>query len=317
MEAVSESNFFIPQALAGWSKSLSEKLYQITTYAISKFFYWGYDSVPAALSQDRTRELIEKKKAFSFAQPLDALYIPASAQATGNAIVFALNTSYQDFHPRNYEHYLRNGADVVLWNPSELNGKQFSTDLTSVLKAMLARNPQQKIAIKTHCASLDPAIAAASQLNTSHISLIADRGYGDVQKLARSFTVLSSLSWVSTILRDTFSCNGITKISALPGSVLFLAPSPQDDQLLHLGGGNNLTYELFAKRTHDTLIELKDSDHWTRWSHETHNKVNTFLSRQGILSSSFTPATAQEFPPQPVPSFFSRNILPLISKAWC
>lgn len=307
-----------PQGICPYFSYLVQKIVELL---VRKPFYVGWVFTPK-LGQDRRQEAINKKQAVILdcknpkGVDIDALYIASSSpKKTGNAIVFALNTSYQDFNPRHYEPLLANGADVVLWNPTVLEGKQFAEDLSTVLQALKAKDPQQKIAIKSYCASVDPAIAVAAEMNDPNISLIVDRGWGDVQQMARSFTVVAKLPVAKKVLKEKFDCEGMGKITSVKGKILFLAPPEKEDQAMYWRG-RNLTYELREKRPHDQFFELPQSDHWTKWNFVTYNRVQKFLSENGIIAPQYEEAGEHLFPTRTPPSFFGRYIVPILTKSW-
>jgi hypothetical protein len=308
-----------------WVSSQTKKT---TSCFLSKVFYAGYNPLTSTLALSRREALVKEKQALPIictnnqGVAVDALYIPSqSAKKTGNVILMALNTSYQDHHPRHYEHYLQNGADVVLWNPTALKGKQVAEDLTALLKKLKSTNPVQKIVVKTYCASAEPGIAAVAALDDPDISLIVDRGYGDIGRLVRSFTFLSQMPLVKRILREQFACNGLSKVKDIKGRVLFVAPALKEDQMMHWKG-RNLTYELFESRLRswrdgDELLLLKDADHWTPWNAAFCNQVNEFLKKNGIIAADYTPVSSQVVPDTVAPSCFKRYIVPVLSKGWC
>lgn len=318
-------SLYAPTSVVGrTSNHLSKLAEKVTVTVLGKIFRAGYVKFPDPIAQERREQLIREKGAqpleckSSNNENIDVLYIPSSSpQATGNAVVFALNTTYQDLHPRNIEPFLNNGSDVVLWNQTDLTSVQYEKDLSSVLQTLRAQNPTQSIAIKSRCASVDPAIAAVSTQNDPRLSLILESGWGNTPLFARSFTILSKIPFIQRIIQEKFTCHGDEKITSIPGKVLILAPSARNDQLMHLGNGKNLTHQLHQQCPRSEFFELQDSDHWSRWGYETYNRVYKFLSENHIFFSTYTPATAQQFPsPSPL-SFYERVVIPFLSKAWC
>ncbi|HEY2810317.1 MAG TPA: hypothetical protein VGJ00_02875 [Rhabdochlamydiaceae bacterium] len=297
-------------SLRAYVQSIVEKI-------ISKFFYFGNRPLPPALAEQRVQELIALKGAKLLHvvnannEKVETLYIP-SPRSTGNAVIFALNKRMQDLHPKNIETYLQRGADVVLFNFTKCNGRQYAEDLKEVIAALKQINPNQRLSIFTHCASGEPAIAAAAHFQDPNISLILDRTHGNTERLVQSNTVFAHLPCVREVLQRTFSCQGVQKLEQVPGKVMVLAPAQsKDDQVMQYGKCpvNNLTYDLFYKRMQmsrhakgDEFVALENSDHWNRWSYITLNKVIDFLTKQGITASEHPPVTAAEFPivpPQP------------------
>ncbi len=230
---------------------------RIVEMLISKFLFMGYKEVPQEIARERTQALINNKGAYHLAcqnnqgKNIDILYVPSSSpKKTGNAVVLALNTTYQDHHPKHYEHYLANGADIVLWNQTALNCNQYAQDLSLVLKTVKTQSPDQKLCIKSYCQSVEPSIAAAAELNDPNISIIADRGHGNVFKLAESQTILAKLPCIQKILREKFSCDGMQKLKSIPGPMAFVAPPANDDQCMQYAWGkrNFFTHDLFNER---------------------------------------------------------------------
>lgn len=305
---------------------LCEKIKKIVERIISQCFYMSYDPLTIELAKARTLELIQKKGAFFLSckskenKTIDALYIPSkSSQRTGNVIVYTLNTSYQDFHPRHYEHFLASGADVVLWNPTALNSKQYAGDLTSVLKTL---GGEKKIVVRGYCAGVDPVIAAVEGMNNPNIFVILDRGHGNIFRLARSFAVFVNLPIINDVLAEKFDCCGERKIQNIRGKILHLAPSPREDVLMHCGNGRNVTYELHDqhRKVHKTscyFIQLENSGHWTAHNFSVINKIKKFLSVNGIISNPYPLVSEKDFPGGKSPTFFQRNVLPFLVKSWC
>jgi hypothetical protein len=300
----------------------------VAAFILRKSLYAGYKTPPPPIGKERVELLTKEKKGFlipcqnSDKKPIELFYIPSpSKERTGNAVILALNTSFQNQRAKHFDFYLENGADVVLWNPTALSGQTYAHDLGCVIETLKKRTPTQKIAIKSYCASVEPAIAAVATRDDPSISLIVDRGYGDIFKLARAHTVVSLLPCVQRVLKESFSCDGIGKIASIQGEVLFLAPEKGHDQVMKYGKGNNLTYDLFEARRakipkQQEPILLPNSDHWTKWSAATHNKVNGFLERIGILHPKPAEATAPRFPTPTAPSWAKLHCFPLATKSW-
>lgn len=306
--------------------SICDYLYQlaqrIVEMTISKFLYWGNKILAPEIDQTRTQAL-HTLGAYSVAcqndqgVPMNMMYIPSSsAKRTGNAVVLALNTTYLDLNPRHYTPYLDNGADVVLWNQTTLTTTQYAKDLFSILKTLKTHNPDQKLCVHSYCASVDPALSAVAELNDPNISIVADRGQGDMFKLAKSQTILARLELVQQVLKDKFFCDGIHKIHNIPGPIAIIAPPAGDDQCMQYAWGTkNLTHDLYhaRQRDGDAFILFEDGDHWMGWNAGIHNRVNEFLKENGIIATDYTPATEKAFPTKEPPSFWWRRIMPLLA----
>lgn len=305
------------------SSTCRQKAYSALAYcvkqAVSKFLYMGFKKLDPVTASERRHSLITKYGATELKPKnedgveIDAIYIPSNSKSkTGNVLVICLNTTYQDHNPSRWEPFLRNGADIVLWNPIKLNGIAYSNDLSSVLHSLRNQNPSQVIAIKTYCASSDPGIKAVYEQNDPNIHLIIDRGYGDVVKLARSFSLVSRLSIIETTLKEQFDCRGINKIKSVKGRILFLIP--QTDQVMDCGR-DNLTRDLYQLKK-DAFIALDFQDHWIDWDFTTYNKVFGFLSTVGVISQDFVPVDTSDFPISP-PTCLKKECVPFLIKTWC
>jgi hypothetical protein len=107
---------------------ISQSLAEATKKAATKFFYMGYKNLNPNLAVKRRDELFEKYNTEelpcqnSNGKQIDAVYISSSSKQTGNVLVVCLNKTYQAHHPKHWEPFLENGADIVLWNPTKLGG---------------------------------------------------------------------------------------------------------------------------------------------------------------------------------------------------
>jgi hypothetical protein len=305
---------------------LYEQVRKITEYFISRNFFCGFQKISPQEELTKRMDVLYARGAYpidcisSEGKKIDAIRIPSPScsKDTDNIILFALIHHYQRHPPKHYDHYLKDGADVVLWNPTGLTPKQYAEDLQKILEKLLQENPNQKITIDTYCGSADPAISAAAALNQPNISLIIDRGYGEPYKLVRSLGLFAAIPIVRDIIENKFNCDGINKIAQIPGKILFIAPQEKEDQLMTCGN-ENLTRNLHKKRQGrpgDRLIELQNSDHWSPWNSTVHRDVKEFLKQEGIISSHYT-ADETLFPEPSPPSFYMRSIFPLLLKPPC
>ncbi len=282
---------------------------------LHSFFYMGYQVLPSPVVREREQNLKNNFHAHALectnAQGRDIAvrYLRSQAErTTGNAVVICLNTTYVDHHPKHYIPFLENGADVVLWNPTEVIPCVYQEDLACVLRRLKQLNPEQRIAIKSYCASTDPAIGAAASVNFP-VTLIVDRGHGDVFSLARSNTAFAGCGCVTEILREDYDCGGKDKIASLQGRVLLL--TPEVDQVMSFGT-RNFTQELH-KQAPQTVLENIPGDHWAKWGKTAYRTALRFLHQDGILSSIKVP----NFPDPHPPTFWDRTIMPWLVKAWC
>ncbi len=305
---------------------------------LRKNFYFGYDALTPTIANDRKNNLINNHEAREIpcqnahGVGIDTLYIPSThANRTGNVIVFAETTSYQDRldHglPSKYKHFLDRGAAIVLWNPTQLESKQYAQDLLAVLKKLKEQNPDQKITVKGHCATVEPAISAAAdlsqELNTDSISLILDRGYADTFAFARSFTFLPKLPCIRRTIQNHFSCDGLQKLRTFPGKIIFIAPQdPKADQITYWAH-KNLTYEMHALRAHlgfynDAFVKLgKASDHWSSWNADEYNQIDAELLKVQTVVANYLEIGSEAHPNRLPLTCFKKTCLPILSKAWC
>ncbi len=111
-------------------------------------FYAGYRVHSPEIAKARRDELFADYNAEEIRcrnGEIDAVILKSQSDSrTGNILVVCLNTTYQDRHPKHWALFLENGADVVLWNPTQLGPKAYSQDLGSVLNALRESNPDQR-----------------------------------------------------------------------------------------------------------------------------------------------------------------------------
>lgn len=256
----------------------SQQLERVVTFILKRLYFIRQSMPKDAYSR---REEIKSKGAEELnLENLSGFYLKANEIEKRNPIVLmALPKPFEKFLPEYYEVYLKKGADIVLWNPSEWIPKQYERDLTKVLEKVISIHPEGKIAVFARCATVDPLISVAAKLNNKNISLILDRGYGDSANFAISFTFLAKPFCVQKVIRKHFSCSGMEKITQVPGKILFITTKePSDDQLMRYGKGRNFTHDLIAKRQNNKeVIYLENSDHWTRVGKEGQAKIDQFI----------------------------------------
>lgn len=229
--------------------------------------------------------------------PIDALYIKSGAEKkTGNVIVYVLGKDYQGFHPRNFDHLLDDGADVVLFNPSKYTTKTMSADLKSILAELRERKPDQQILLHGYCIGSHVAAGTATDLAEQEglmLPTVVDRGYGDGFKIAKRICSLAHIPYLKNYGNKHFNLFCQDRIENHKAPMLFLSPTDGDDQMMHkkLGGKKykNYTKVLYDnhKNANDRFIELKNADHWTPWTYEVHNEVKEFLKDHKIVRSDY------------------------------
>jgi hypothetical protein len=288
----------------------------VVRWMATQAFYVGFKRLDPNEANRRRQDLIKDFQAEAFectnkeGVKIDALYIQATQSPTGNVLIPCLNTTYQDHHPDQWKTFWMNGADILLWSATQANPITYSEDLSAILRALREKNPTQAIALKTYCASSDPGISAAAEYENVH--LIIDRGHGDVQALASSFTICARSSLAQRVLKDHFDCQGKTKIQNVRGSMLFLSPAGVD-QVMDCRT-SNLTRELHALRSDQTMVRLQQEDHWENWTEATYREVLNFLEGVAIVSSKVI--NTAKLPKSNTPDCFKKNWVKPLSKAW-
>lgn len=296
---------------------------RITTIVALQFLYMGYTRLAPSAALEKRDTFLNKYGGSILdyknkeGKSIDTVRLLADPEtATGNVVVFAANKPYQCIHPKNFEPFLANGADVVFFNPTQLGGPHYSQDLYSVLKGLSDSDSTQQIVVRSYCASVDPSIKAVADMQRDNIHIIVDRGYGDVGHLARNLTRVASLSCIQSTLEKNFSCKGIDKISEIAGSVLCIVAS--HDQIMNYGD-ENLTNDLYKKRQSSSkpthLLTLQDHGHWGRWEADTFTKVLQILSEKGIVKVSPQLAHREKYPKNSL-NPFQKKCLPLLIQRW-
>jgi hypothetical protein len=301
-------------------------VYKTQTYSLIKSvveqialrsFYVGYKKLDHVIASERRMGLLTSYQGQEFGcvndgeTQIDAIYLTAQ-NTTGNVLVLCLNTTYQDHHLSHWEPFYENGADILLWNPTKLGAVSYSKELSCLLRSLREKNPHQEIAVKTYCASTDPGISAVADQKDPKMHLIIDRGHGDVYKLARSFTICAQSSIVQDVLKESFDCDGVNKIRAISGRILFI--TSEIDQIMDYKKKGNLTRDLHVIKSDQTLLALDEQDHWSNWTYTTYNTVLGFLKESGVVCSDFNQVQETLFPPSLPPSYFKKECVPVLTK---
>ena len=260
---------------------------------------------------------------------IDATYFTSPhSDRTGNVVVVLTNDLYQNRNPNgSWTRYLDAGADVVLMNQTEMGGVHLRDDLEAVLGKLRADNPNQHIAIYSYCASSDPAIAAAAQMNDPNIHCVVDRGHGDFQTLARKTTIVAKFPFVRSAIDRHFDCRGIDRVSSIRGRMMFLAPDTKlggADAMMDIrrkwcGPKSNLTMELFRKRgprqPQDRVLRLSGS-HWSPLGETSWREVMSFLQDCGIVNHPERATNRGKSEAKRLNSCMGR-VVPCLQNAWC
>jgi UDP-N-acetylglucosamine:LPS N-acetylglucosamine transferase len=259
--------------------------------------------------------------------PIDALEIKSTAkERTGNAIIFVLGKEYQGLNPRNFDHLLDDGADVILFNPSRNTAQVMASDLKTLIAELQKRNPEQKILLHGYSIGAHVATSVACDLamhadprKQVSLPVIVDRGYGDGYSIAKKTTVISKIPYAKKYINKYYNNGTLEKIQNHKHKMLFLSPTEGDDQIMHMYEGKkiiNFTKNLHInhKNADDRFIELKNADHWTQWTYDVHNKVKEFLKDQNIIRRDYKKFDEKDtggFPAKTTVPWFRRHLLPL------
>lgn len=249
-------------------------------------------------------------------------------QPPKGTIIFSENSFYQKRlkkqTPHQYEYFLKNGFEVIVWNPSipRLTNQQYSNDFSSVLKAVKKqRGESAPILVKAYCASVEPTLVAAAELPEHRsVVLILDRGYADAEEMGRSTTTLCAIPLIRNLIRKDFACDGKNKLQQFQGRIIWVSPEdPSVDQMMYWPKtGENLTHKMQALRqssgfTDDHSIKLgANTDHWSHWNQEDYDAMSQTLLSMKIISQILESPQAPER--KPVPLY--KQIIPVATKAW-
>lgn len=262
-------------------------------------------------------------------RPIDALYFKSEAtERTGNAVIYVLGKDYQDYHPKNYDHILDDGADVILFNPSENTVRAMAEDLKTLIYELKKRNPEQKLLLHGYSVGAHVAAGVASDIASGEVQdvkaesfpVIVDRGYGDGYELVKRVSLITSLSYSRKYINEYHNDHVLKKIEKHQGAMLFLTAKDGKDPLTHLRLKRkkikNLTKELRVNHRYgiNKLIELQNADHWTPWTYRVHNEVKEFMKNEGIVRSNYIKFDEQNtgsFPEKTKVPWAREHILPL------
>lgn len=246
--------------------------------------------------------------------PIDALYIKSGAKKrTGNTILYVLGKEYQAFHPRNYDHLLDDGADVVLFNPSQHTAKAMASDLKSIVSELKKRNPEQEILLHGYCIGAHVAVSVAidfAEKANLMLPVVVDRGFGDGFKIAKRICSLAKIPYVKKYIKKYYNNSTEERINQHKGAMLFLSLKncvyKFKDKTI-----KDYTKVLYKnhQQEHDKFIELENADHWTQWTFGIHNEVKKFLKDRGIIRKDY-----KEFNEQDSGGFLKETSVPWYRK---
>lgn len=262
----------------------------VVLWSLRKAIFFSFKEMPRSVVNQRREQLINNYNAKPLScsakdHEIEVVYVPSVAEIkTGNILLLCLNYPLQKHDPKKYEPLLHAGADIVLWNPSKPTACSYSDDLECVIKRIQEIYPEKVMALHAHCAATDPTISAVARLkDNKKVHLILDRGHGNIQALAESFTFFSKLPLIKSVLQKEFDCRGRENIAEIGGDILFMQ-TKGIDQIFDYGHHQNLSRDLRALRPDGEVIEMEEEDHWSEWSEKTYHQVLSFLEKRNIVS---------------------------------
>jgi hypothetical protein len=317
------------------STSLSPYLWidgvkKIISVFLRKSFFHGHTVPLKPLTKERIVDLTSFHGAAAFpclnesGKPLDVLSLCTNRNAPQGTIIFSENAFYQkrlrDHVPHQYEYFLKNGFEVILWNPTlpRLTNQQYISDLTSVLKAVKEkRGDAAPILLKANSAGVEPTLVAAAKMpNHSSLVLILDRGYADAEEMARSTTIVTTLPIVRNLIQKDIACDGKNKLQQFQGKIIWISPEDATaDQMTYWPKtGINLTHQMQALRPGDHWIKLgENADHWSHWNRSDYDAISHALLKMKIIKNIIESPDA---PARKPVSLCSRIMPYALTKAW-
>lgn len=326
----------IPHQWAGCTEFPKKMMKSILSAILMKSFFAGYDPLTHKRAKGETATLILQGAhkipcENTEGKPLDVLSLCKDRKNIRGVTVFAETTSYQDrlqkTMPHQYEYFLNNGFEVIVWNPAtpRFTNRSYSNDLSSVLKKIKSLVTENTpLLVKAHCAAVEPTIAAATTLpDHRFVTLILDRGYLDAGLLARSTTIVCQLPFIKKLIQEEFACNGEENLKKFSGKIIWIAPKNLSaDQMMYWPKtGENLTHKMrilwstIRPSTNNQSIELGGhSDHWSHWEKEDYEAISQALVRMQVVSE---PLIAPLPSPNRQVPFCRKRMMPFLNKAWC
>lgn len=293
---------------------------------LRSIFFMGFRELDERTVRQRNFEIQNKLAGHRMVENLEnhgdveiTYFLGAVEKRQNTAVIFASTKYYQDIPFSYYEHFLKSGTDVILWNPPEKDVHSYASILEAIIRRFKSEEKLEHIAVFSYCVTVQMAISAAHALDDENICHVIDRGFGDASFLAVGATSVARLPCLQSFIREKFDCGAIDKIGELKGNALFIYPPEGNDQVMDRFGGNH-TRDLMLKRegrVGDESIILENGHHWTAWDYETWEKVQRFLSKNRVLGQSYEPVDAKSFPKHEAPSCWSTNVRWWLTKSPC
>lgn len=306
---------------------------KVTELLLRTILYSNYLSNNSSIMKKREVRLIKDFQAEKLSCLKTAfLFKSISPNTTGNIFIFLTSKKCSNIHPRQLQHYLERGADVVTFDADVYKDPiSHSKDLQKLIKYLKTEKKVKKIAVHSYCTTGQSAIDALAKLKDKNISLICDRVFGDFEKLATSMTIISKLWFIKDIIKR-LDCTSIRNIENIPGKVLFMWPD--NDVILDYKKGSkkgNLTKDLYLayskkQKEKATVVHLHNYSHWQYpYTVLDQKKLDEFLKENKILSSLYQSTEdkrfinidkLKRFYSYPPLSRFKKDILPYLIKSW-
>jgi hypothetical protein len=316
MSAITIPTTRIPPSTGFFGEIYTWIAQKIHRWLISHFFPNFHNPITPALQERHGAAMIGYGNWAPLSIPqhpgIDALYVPANGHhRTGHVIVMCFNGPYQMANPeKHWKLFWAAGADIVLWNPTQIDGPQMATELEALLGTLRTANPNQIITVKTSCAGSAAAIQAVESRHDPRIHLILDRAFGCAEQVVRSVTILAKLPIVRTILQNHFVCSGLSRIGNIAGQTLIL--EAEHDQILGRERHSHALYQRADSSRRDHYL-MRGLDHWAAWDSPTCDKVIDSLRKWSVISNQ--PVDTTSFI-RPKYSFFYTYIFPYLIRAW-
>jgi len=248
-------------------------LIKLLQFLINWCYFTGYISIHPNKHATRRFDLIKNKHAKAIEgvfspithKQIDAIHIPATHQSTPRKIlIMQCAKNYTRLNPRNYEKYLENGYDVVLYDPTKIQMDATTADLQALILKVKHDDPDASISLYGFSIGGFIVMNAAKDMPKYIDAIICDRGFSKPYQVANNIFVLFKV--FKSYIQSHGNIPNAT-LRKLPRT-LFLSPRQNEDFLTHSRLFNrNLIRKMFTLRQNpqDTYIELDPGmGHWSR-----------------------------------------------------